>query len=83
MQSFCCVLCDLCYYVFMSNNTTKCKCPECGGKTTRTYAPAYQEYPGASTQGGYHAVSCADCDYCDIEYADLSNFNYRENTRGW
>lgn len=81
MKDFCCGLAGLCYPVLMSKEHIQC--PECGGKTTREYTPAYQEYPGASTQGGYHAVTCADCDYCDIEYADLSDFNYRENTRGW
>jgi hypothetical protein len=62
------------------NNTVNC--PKCGGNATRTYNPPYQEYPGASVQDGDFFVECP-CGYENIEPADLSNFNYRENTRGW
>jgi hypothetical protein len=64
----------------MTNNTTKC--PKCGGNAKRTYEPPYQEYAGASVQGGYYYVECA-CGHEGHEKADLSDYNYSENTRGW
>lgn len=80
-EIFCCGLMVLCYAVSM---TEKCKCPECGGKkATSTWNPPYQEYAGASVQGGYSYIECPDCGLEDIVRGDLSNFNYRENRRGW
>jgi hypothetical protein len=64
----------------MTNNTTKC--PKCGGNATRTYEPPYQEYAGASVQGGYYYVECS-CGHEGHEKADLSDYDYMENTRGW
>ena len=80
MQSFSCGLVRVCYAVSM---TKKCKCPECGGnKATSTWNAPYQEYAGASVQGGYYWVECP-CGHEDIVKGDLSNFNYSENRRGW
>jgi transcription elongation factor Elf1 len=58
-------------------------CTNCGNEVETSYTPAYQEYPGAGVQGGYHYFDCKACGHDDIIKADLSNFNYRENTRGW
>jgi hypothetical protein len=62
--------------------TETTKCPSCGAKATRTYSAPYQEYPGAGLQGGYYFIECP-CGHEEIEEADLSNYNWRENTRGW
>ena len=59
------------------------KCEECGAEVKWTYEPAYQEYRGASVQGGYHYGCCQQCGWDDIQKGDLSDFNFRENTRGW
>jgi predicted nucleic-acid-binding Zn-ribbon protein len=59
------------------------QCPDCGLKATRGYEPPYQEYPGASAQGGYYYVCCDECGYADIERDSLDDHNWQENTRGW
>jgi len=59
------------------------KCPKCGGKCKSTYEAPYQEYAGASVQGGYYYIMCAKCGHEATINADLSGFNYRENRRGW
>jgi len=66
----------------MTDNTTTIKCPKCGGKATSTYEPPYQEYAGASVQGGYYFVECA-CGHESFERASLDDYNWQENTRGW
>lgn len=58
-------------------------CPDCGGKVNSSYSPAYQEYAGASVQGGYTYVECIGCGWNDIIDEDLSDFNFQENRRGW
>ena len=67
----------------MPKNTHKEKCPECGEQASADYCPPYQEYPGASVQGGYTYINCEHCGLEDTINADLSDFNYSENTRGW
>lgn len=69
----------MCYSL---NMTDTIKCPSCGGEAASTWNPPYQEYAGASVQDGYYWVECS-CGHEDIVMGDLSDFNYRENTRGW
>jgi len=71
-------MCDI--LSLMNKQTTKC--PKCGGKATSTYEPPYQEYAGASVQGGYYYVECP-CGHEDIQKTSLQDYNWQENTRGW
>jgi hypothetical protein len=70
------------------NNTNKknmketCNCPQCGATVKWEYEAPYQEYPGAKVWGGDWSAECA-CGWIGDEKSDLSNFNVRENTRGW
>lgn len=61
---------------------TECKCGQCGAAVTLQHEPAFQEYPGASVQGGYDYYECAKCGHCDTQ-TNLGGYNVRENTRGW
>lgn len=65
--------------------TIPTKCPECGGKIETEYSAPYQEYAGASVQGGYTYACCytITCGWDDHFKGDLSDFSFRENTRGW
>ena len=56
-------------------------CPDCGKALSWDFDPPYQEYPGASTQGGYHYANC-ECGWED-SVRDTDGFEPRENTRGW
>jgi len=64
-------------------NALATPCPSCGLTANLTHEPAYQEYPGASLQGGYEFLECPNCGLEEITKADLSDFQYAENTRGW
>ena len=59
----------------------KYPCANCGASVTLAHEPAFQEYPGASVQGGYDWYDCA-CGHHSTE-TNLRGFNIRENTRGW
>jgi len=71
-------MCDI--LSLMNKQTTKC--PKCGGKATQTYEPPYQEYAGASVQGGYYYVECP-CGHEGTQKVGLQDYNWQENTRGW
>ncbi len=58
------------------------ECPECAAKVAASYERPYQEYPGASVQGGYHFCECEKCGWNDI-FRDVRGYDVRENTRGW
>lgn len=66
----------------MANKTTRRKCPKCGAKVNTTYEAPYQEYAGASAQGGYYYHQCSKCGWEDT-VDDIGDFSFRENTRGW
>jgi hypothetical protein len=70
------------------NNTNKnmkenCNCPKCGAAVKWEYEAPYQEYPGAKVWGGDWSAECASCGWLGYEKPDLSDYNVRENTRGW
>jgi hypothetical protein len=65
------------------NNQYNVKCPECREAAIASYEPAYQEYAGASVQGGETFIVCPSCGFEDFIKRDLSNFNFAENRRGW
>lgn len=58
-------------------------CPECGEKVMVEHEAPYQEYAGASVQGGSTYYFCEKCGWEESVADDLSDFHYRENTRGW
>lgn len=57
------------------------QCGECGASVKMSYESPYQEYPGASVQGGYWYYQCK-CGHSDIQ-KDLGGYRIIENTRGW
>jgi len=67
----------------MTNNQYNVKCPECREAAIATYEPPYQEYAGASVQGGQTFIECPSCGFEDHVKSDLSDFNFAENRRGW
>lgn len=60
----------------------KGKCGQCGATVTLKHEAAYQEYAGASVQGGYDYYACAKCGHEDT-ITNWRGYNVRENTRGW
>jgi len=60
----------------------RAKCGQCGAVITLQHERAFQEYPGASVQGGYDYYSCAKCGHEDT-ITNWGGYSVRENTRGW
>ena len=61
---------------------SRCKCAKCGAAVELKHERAWQEYPGASVQGGYDWYECAKCGHYD-DTPNLGGYNIRENARGW
>ena len=61
--------------------TDPCKCSECGTAVVVEYERPYQEYAGASVQGGYEWYQC-ECGHHSTQTA-MRGYNIRENKRGW
>ena len=61
---------------------TNKKCPDCGVTLEMRYEVPWQEYPGASVQGGTTSYECEKCGYYKQEQEDVSKCG-QENHRGW